>query len=249
MTEKLKYLTEDLVSDLYKNVEENLDLYKHGDFLDLARNSGWGSELKSVTMNIELLAGLEGNTGAEAEVRNSMLVHKALEGMTPNLAREERIWTRLTHVECFEYSRKRWISEGADDSEIERSIKVHFFADTANRIRDDNAVSRLWWNAHIAHMTCPSDPLSALELVLSKADIRSNFIERPWVTSRANVAGGIIRAMKNDSWISEKEVNYREFMKTVNKYGGGILFEIMNEGKVDQFMTQCSRKARNEISS
>ena len=134
MTEKLRYLSEDLVSELSNNVKENLGRYKGGGFVDLAWNNGWGAELKSVSMDIDLLDKLNGITGAEAEIKNSLLVFEALRGMTPSLAREERVWTRLTHIECFEYSRKRWISEGADAPETERSATVHFFAQTPNTL-------------------------------------------------------------------------------------------------------------------
>ena len=247
MSEKLKYLSIDVVNELSRNVEDNLSRYKCGDFSDLSGNNGWGIELKSITMDTDLLKDLEGVSGADAEFRNSKCVYEALKGMTPHLAREDRIWTRLCHVECLEYSRKRWIPESGEDHKIEQKIRDHLFADKSTKIRDDNAVSRLWWNAHIAHICFPSDPHMALELIVSTADIRSNFIERSWITSRINIAGGIIRTMNKDPWVTEKEAHYRGFMKTVNKYGGGKLFEIMSDQAVDQFMNQCSGKAQTEI--
>jgi hypothetical protein len=244
MTQNLKYLSIDVLNELSNTVENNLSRYQSGDFDDLSEINGWGIELKSVTVDTGMLKGLEGASGAEAEYRNSKLVYEALKGMTAHVAQEDRIWTRLTHVECLEYSRKRWLSEKDDDSQMAKKIKAHFFADTSTRIRDDNAIARLWWNAYIATICFPVDPELALKVIVSKADIRSNFVERSWITSRTKIAGGIIRAMNSDSWVVEKEDNYRIFMKTVNKYGGGKLFEIMSDQMVDQFINQCSGKAK-----
>lgn len=247
MTEKLKYLSIDIVNELSNGVKNNLSRYKKGDFSDLSENNGWGIELKSVSLDTGILQDLEGASGAEVEFRNSNRVYGALKGMTPYLASEDRIWTRLTHVECLEYSRKRWLSEKDEDSPMTKKIKAHFFAGTLPKIRDDNAVSRLWWNAYISRICYPEDPELALKLIVSKADIRSNFVERSWITSRVKIAGGIIRAMNKNPWVIEKEENYRVFMKTINKYGGGKLFEIMSDYMIDEFMTNCYGKAQNDL--
>ena len=249
MKTKLKYLGADILSSLHKNIKTNLDLYKNGNFLDLSQNVGWEMELESVTVDTSQLGKLEMASGTDAEIRNSLIIFNAFDGMTPNLAREERIWTRLSHVECFEYSRERWVSGAKDDAELSKKIEIHFFAKSSTRIRDDHAISRLWWNAHIAHICFPQDPEKALNMILGKADIRSNFIERSRVTSRINLAGGIIRAMTQEPWVTKHENNYRSFMKSVNNYGGGKLFEIMSDEKVDLFINQSTEVAKSEMNA
>ena len=245
MTEKLKFLTVDVINELSSTVDNNLSRYKSGDFSDLSERNGWSCELKGVTVHNGILKALEGKRDAEVDYRNSQRVYEALEGMTPHIAREDRIWARLTHVECLEYSRMRWLKETDDDSQTVKNIKKHFFANTSTMLRDDNAISRLWWNAYIAKICFPQDQELALRLIVGKkADIRSNFVERSWITSRTKIAGGIIRAMNSDPWFFEREDNYRIFMKTINKYGGGKLFEVMSDQMVDQFVNQCSGKAK-----
>ncbi|HEV7877921.1 DUF6339 family protein [Bradyrhizobium sp.] len=63
--------------------------------------------------------------------------------------------------------------------------------------------------------------------LLSKADIRSNLLERPGTSSRPVVASAVLRAMISDRRIAETEDGFRTFMRTVNKFGGGELFEVM----------------------
>jgi hypothetical protein len=237
-TEKLKYLSEKVANDLRDNVKTNVTRYQNGNFTDLVDDGGWSIEL-NLDVDLGLLKELEGDKGTEAEVKNSLLVWKTLSHMTPSLARENRIWTRLTHVECLAYARARWLKNiSAED--LEDSVIAHFFADTQTRCRDDNAVGRLWWNVYIANSAMPSDLEGALKAMLKTADIRSNVVERPWVTSRPKIAAGILRAIIRNPIITETEAAFRTFMKTVNRRGGGMLFELMDDIELNSFMDECS---------
>jgi hypothetical protein len=245
MKQKLKCLSEKSANDLYNDIDVNVERYKGGNFDDLSKEYGWSVELQ-VNANLDALKDLDPSSGKDSEVKNSLLVWRALNELTPGLACENRIWTRMTHLEGLDYSRQRWINVTSDETVI-KSVRDHLFADTRTKWRDDNAISRLWWSAYIASLVSPIDQKTVLDLILSKADIRSNFIERSQISSRPKLAAGIIRAMMNDSWITDKENNYRVFMKQINKYGGGILFEALNEIDVDAFISQCTAVAKSGV--
>ena len=238
---KLTYLGAKTLNSLYGGILENVERYKTGDFEDLVEQGGWDIGL-SVEVDLAVLSELNASGGADAEIDNSLLVWKALHEMTPALACEDRIWTRLTHVECLEYSRERWLGEKSDE-QTARDVRTHFFAPGLTACRDDHAIARLWWNAKIAKDLRPSDQKGALELILKKADIRSNFVERPWTVSRPKVATSILRIMEREPWVTDHEDNYREFMKTLNHRGGGVVFELMNDGDLDRFMDECYEAA------
>lgn len=159
------------------------------------------------------------------------------------MANEERIWARLAHVEAVDYCRARWL-EGRDVQKHEALVRDHFFASTQTGVRDDHAISRLWWNYYIAKTCMPDDIAGALALIMKTADIRSNFVERIWMTSRQNIAGAVLRAMRDNAWITATEANFRLFMKALNRLGGGIVFEVLSASEVDEFVTQCSAFAQ-----
>ena len=94
-------------------------------------------------------------------------------------------------------------------------------------VRDDHAVARLRWNAYVASLAMPADTERALRILLSKADSRSNLVERSVTSSRPMLAAAIIRTMISDPRLTETEDGFRAFMRTVNKLGGGELFEVM----------------------
>lgn len=245
MKQKLKCLSEKIAIDLYNNVDQNVERYKSGNFDDLLGEYGWSVELK-VHADLSAIMDMDPDSGRDSEVKNSLLVWHALNELTPGLACENRIWTRITHAEGFNYSKNRWINVASDDTII-KSVRSHFFADTRTKWRDDNAISRLWWSAYIATLVTTIDQKTVLELILNKADIRSNFIERSQISSRPRLSAGIIRKMMNDIWITDKESNYRLFMKQINKYGGGILFEALSDSDIDTFVNKCANLAKSGI--
>lgn len=120
---------------------------------------------------------------------------------------------------------------------------THFFGESLTRYRDDNAIGRLWWNAFIARLAMRDSQFEALKILLKSADIRSNIIERRWVTSRPQIAGGILRAMLRVPATTSSEGAFRSFMKAVNRNGGGILFELMSEPEIDAYMDECMADA------
>lgn len=235
--DRLAYLATKTLDDLYAGILENIGRYRDGDFQDLAESGGWDIRL-SVEVDLDPLEDLDPSGTPEAEVENSLLVWRALHELTPALACEDRIWTRLSHAECLEYSRQRWLSD-KPDAALAKDVRAHFFAPGMTACRDDHAVSRLWWNAYIAKDIRPNDQRTALELMLKTADIRSNFVERTWTVGRPQVADAILRIMEREDWVTSKEANYREFMKSVNHRGGGIVFELLPDRELDHFMDEC----------
>ena len=239
--ERLAYLATNTLDGLYAGILENIERYRTSDFHDLVESGGWDIHL-SVEVDLDPLEDLDPSGTPEAEIENSLLVWRAMHELTPALACEDRIWTRLSHVECLEYCRERWLSDKGDAA-LAKDVRTHFFAPGMTACRDDHAVSRLWWNAYIAKDIRPNDQRTALELILKTADIRSNLIERPWMVNRPTVADAILRAMEREDWVTSKEANFREFMKSVNHRGGGIVFELLPDKELDRFMEECYAQA------
>ena len=248
MSKLLKYLSDSALSELRNSIPKNIERYTGNGFEEYASLPSWDISLK-INFDRNLLATLDTTqqrTIAEVDLVNSKIVGKALENLTPSLANEERIWVHLSHLEAFEYSRIRWLT-GKKGEDLVSAIERHFFAPTQTIIRDDQALSRLWWNYHIAQTCMPDNTDKALELILKTADIRSNFVERIWMSSRRNIAGAVLRAMDTRGWITDAERNFREFMKVLNRQGGGIVFEALSESEADAFVEECADQAVNRL--
>jgi hypothetical protein len=237
----LLYISDQVDQRLQESIRENLTRYLESGFADLSTNEGWAIPL-SLKVDLTPLTRLSVATGSEAEVFNSLQVWQCLSHMTPSLANEGRIWTRLCHVEGLAYARARWIGARTGE-DAEDAVTVHFFGHTRTRRRDDNAIGRLWWNAYIARQAMPGKHHEALKTLLKTADVRSNIVERAWMTSRPSLAGAVLRAIIRSPVSTATEDAFRRFMKTVNRNGGGMLFEAMSSAELDSFVDGCLPKA------
>lgn len=235
---KLLYLGQDVADELTESVASNLERYRSGDFLDKESMGNWRIPL-SIDADVEILSSLAVDNGSEGEVRNSIVVGRALAGLTPTLARENRLWLRLSHVECLEYSRNRWLNAKSEDVRVERDVRKHFFASTLTACRDDHAISRLWWNYRVATQVMPDDPERALKLILARADIRQGLIERPGIGARRSLGSAIVRAIDKHEELRRNEALFRELMKKVNLNGAGFAFEVWHDNAVDGFIEDC----------
>lgn len=240
---RLMYVGQQVADDLRRCVGENLPRYKGGHFNDLEVAGDWRIPL-SIEADLGRLDALNPDGRPESEIANSLLVGDVLGGLTPALARENRIWIRLSHIECLEYSRKRWLRENLNEEGLLKAISAHFFAPTLTRCRDDHAISRLWWNFRIARQLMPEAPERALNVILARADIRMHLVERPGIAARPALARGIVRALEGSEDLLRVERIFQVFMKTVNLRGAGVAFEVVSEEAVDVFLRECLVESR-----
>lgn len=240
MSARLLHVSESVLSALRSDVERNLDRYLEGDFSDREKEPGWRIEL-GVEFDLNALAKLDGKgASARADLENMRLIGHALANLPPAVAKEERIWVRLAHIECFEYSRDRWLRNKSRSEQTIKDIHTHFFARTWTGVRDDHALSRLWWTAHIVRQARPDDWEDMLEVVMRSADIRSNIIERAWLGGRTRFLSNLLVFLKKNPAVTQTERAFRTFIKTVNRQGGGVVFEALGDDKIQGFLARCA---------
>lgn len=236
MTEALKLLAEPVVERLSASIEQNLERYRSGNFDDLAHENGWEIASRLATWDPAIPGLLDPSGTPDAEVHNSLTVYSRMQGMTPALAREERLWARLCHVECLEFARARWIPDNEHDA---RQIRIHFFASGLTGCRDDNAIGRLWWNGHMASLATPDDIERGLRRILARANYRMHIIENAEVSFRQPLIAGIIRMLGSEPWLNIDDKAIVDFMREVNKYSGGLIFEALGPTGVDDHLKRC----------
>lgn len=232
----IRLLAATVVEDLSKNIDTNLARYTGGDFLDLEKESGWAIETALATWDPAIATNLDPSGTPTAEISNSLLIYKGLQGMTPALAREERLWTRLCHVECLEYARKRWIGK---EEAAASAVRLHFFAAGLRGCRDQNAIGRLWWNAHLAALAMPDDIEGGLKLLLTRANYRLQIVDRADSAFRQPLVSGIFRMLEKEEWLNSYDAAIADFMFEVNKRSGGIMFEAFDPTIVDSHLETC----------
>lgn len=232
---KLRFLRDLTVRSLRSSIADNLERYRTGDFSFLNLDTTQFHELP-IEANDAGFASLKlPAPGNDHEVENCLAIHAYLEQLSPYEARDERLWAYLTHTTFLEYTRARWPIP-ADDEKAVSHIETHFFAKTNRQIERDNAVSRLWWMAHLCTRVHGVSQKDALNAFLFRADVRANIVERPTLAQATNVFAvvlkSLIRSAAGKKALFERRT-FRRVMMELNSIGGFKLLDALSEPELD----------------
>ena len=223
----IKLIQRGAVQSLYDTVPQNLERYKSGDFTSLKLDEHI-KEIADTNFHENVFLKLEPIPGGKNDAKNALIVVQSLEGLTPYLARDERIWVHLTHFAGLEYTRKRWLNlKGKDDDRLIKDIRLHFFARGNRGFERNNSLSCLWWWAEVASRFKDTPFDKTLDAFLRYTDVRAQIIERPTMSRNENIFIAIMSVITkrifddpNPDFFSRSPGIYREWFKDINKQGG-----------------------------
>ncbi len=224
------------VRTLLSNIGSNLDKYR--------RNDKWVLELvpqstRDLPTRIEIKSPLvlddpEDNNLKDLE--NAIRVHKALNQLTPLQARDPRLWTRLAHVDCWQYMRKRWPLErfGVDSEKGSRFIAARYFiSQTDSRALMRNGIARLWWTAHMSYDPLRKNSYELTSVLLYTLDITQQIMERNMGRAPVIVTGFLEFLMQNKDKVlvtgDQGRDRVRRLAKFLNLYGGVCLLDCLTQ--------------------
>jgi Family of unknown function (DUF6339) len=226
------------LSALYSSVEANLDRYRSGDFAYMEADSSYFFEIDVEFDQAALGSMKEPTRNEDEDIDNFALFYKALP-LTPYEAREERLWTYMSHIYLLSYARARWPIP-VDDKDAVAHIRTHFFARTKRQIERDNVASRLWWMAHLCNRVSSMSLTDALKILLHQSDVRANLIERPTLSRSATVFSSILELL-GESFAGENALfnrtTFREFMKRLNDHGGYVLLDVLEPKSLKEILS------------
>jgi len=218
---KLRMMKFNKVSDLRNSIEENLNIYRSGNFDHITADYSSYFEL-DLEIYEDLFTELIPNNESSSEVANSKLMLKAMGVLSPYLAKDERLWVYLTHSFLLDYTRTRWVIP-EDNNEAVKHIETHFFARSGRDFERNNASSRLWWLATLCSRVKDLNLDDSLNCLLHNSDVRASIVERPTTSQCLNVFSALIKKF-HESYLGEKKLFdrdvYRPLMKDINLYGG-----------------------------
>ena len=225
----IRFLKENSLNDLYEDIDKNIERYRSIGFYDIFEDSAMTYSHDGLTFDLEKMGSLTG--GVESDSTNSTILLEAMPGMTPYLAKDERVWAYLCHTVFFKYINERWpIPVDASVEKVIQHIKLHFFARTDRNFERDNAGSRLWWGAFFASNIDNMKYKDAIETYHMNQDYKGHLIGRPASSSSLNLFGILLEAFRNslngDGKLTKRE-NYKEYLKEVNLLGGRRLIPVM----------------------
>lgn len=242
---RVHYFTQATVEELRAAVSSQLDWYYEPGSSGLPISRPPEAQ-REANIEVEPLAPLL-KPGLKHDAQNALAVYETLRKLTPQQASDERFWAYVSHVECADYIRERWLATQPEDRERAAArARNHFFARDARALIRDHGVSRLWWLGRIATEAYPEDPALFLEIVLHRQDVRSALIERPSVSMNRDVLRGIFEVMR-DQWEGDralfKRETFRAWMVALNRRGGVVLLDALPPEPLDRLLREEAERS------
>ena len=203
-------------------------------------------------------------SGNKRDVENSALIHQLFNGITPYLAKEERLWCYYCHAYGRKYSIARWPIPDDDEKAI-IEIRKRYFPRGVRGFERDNPLARLWWMGYVASLAEDLDFDEALEAFLFKADVRAQLLERPGIGIAPNVINSYIRLIDREmkkgddgAWFFKSYRSkagatreaYRSVMVELDKLGGQVLLDTLSKDEmwkiVDEIYLRLKRSFDNK---
>jgi hypothetical protein len=161
---------------------------------------------------------------------NSKLIYSAFDMLTPSDADDARLWVYLTHVTFYNYAKGRWTSKSTNADVL---IDRFFYQGTGRGTRTKNAISRLWWTAHLTVRKDESDEAKKWELtkaIFSSQDLQVSLLERA-MGSYENVRNAFLEFyILNKSIINGKKIQM--LARDLNNSGGVYLLSLLSKDEI-----------------
>lgn len=140
----------------------------------------------------------------DGDLQSAIAIYEAYKDISPLLAQQDDLWVYLTHVDLFEYVKKRWpiiVGDGDDLDKVKRFIVNHWFRNTERFIR--TTFAGFWWDVH---MTIDNDRVNKYELtqyLFSNTEFRtSSFGELGLIRHKEAMIGIIEFIAENEALFS-----------------------------------------------
>ena len=255
MPENLYTLKQDSLDLLHRKVKENLEVYKQAvlkieDFFadESAEDHRY---LSKVPICGDSLQSVFGEKQFSEEAKGQIIrddpfycakIYRALSNLTPQQATDPRLWVYLTHFVFWDYARHRWPidfdKKDIKDKDVVGRIQSHYHLknDIRQMVRD-NAISRLWWMAHICSRVESRRLEDVLRALLFKEDVRKEIIERGTFPRSRPVFRALMKFVLL-SFEGNQELHqrgkFRELCKELNRIGGVCVLDSLSESGIEK---------------
>ena len=163
--------------------------------------------------------------------------YRALKNLTPQQATDPRLWVYLTHFVFWDYARHRWPVDVEKKDAVNRIQSHYHLNDSVRSMVRDNAISRLWWMAHICSRF-ESRPLEdVLQALLFKEDVRKEIIERGTFPRSRPVFRVLMKfvllSFDRNQELHQRD-NFRRLCKELNRIGGVCVLDSLSESDLEK---------------
>ncbi len=244
------YLTEEAYDILLHEIPQNIERYAGTEawLADYFGRKEYYKVSKSVNVGSFNPYYTPGHKSDEQKSKedliNVRLLYDAFRNLTPLQASNKYVWTYLCHEndECRRYVVDRWMEKPS-----EGTVRTRFFVDKLQNLRNDNALSRLWWYGYLTYDSDDSNPYALTEILLMNQTICTDVIDTLNRTNFNRVKGVLLALKEFREEINDGEsiiTYFRDCAKRLNRYAASATMEMLEYEEIQDLTYGFLMKAR-----
>lgn len=196
---QLAYFTDKACERLMADAEKNHEKYLGDENWVEAYFNGSSNYFKRSSVSVENfspyfikegeLTKRDSKEKAEEDLINSIRLYEAFKTLTPWQAAQGNMWTYLCHMvpQYRSYIKHRWL-----DDPRANTIKTRYFVPSNESLRNDNALSRLWWYGYLTYDANSEDPHHLTKILFTNITIATDIIDTLNRTSPERIKGVLL---------------------------------------------------------
>lgn len=179
------------------------------------------------------------------DATNARLVYTWLQGLTPTLAMEERLWACLSHRVFPQYMAVRWPVAG------EAAIHRRYLLDGKGfAALSRNGISRLWWAGFLTHDPGRDNPFELTDVLFMRQDVHVSLLERALGKCRT-VRTAVLEYLRNHQDTLSGEAFGRRIqllLKELNLLGGVVVLDALTTMELTTTLEELGERLREDPS-
>lgn len=242
---RIKYFTDKAYETLLDNINQTKEKYSNAEAWVPEYFDGKEYCLDSRIESNGFAPSEEGEQNA-SDLVNTRIVYDALDILTPQQATNPYLWSYLSMVPYWSYTKWRWGKASPEPSEDDEAstpeekrsvnIKQRFMCMPYRIGLLRNSISRLWWYGYLSHQPGPqSQRYELTQLLLSNSDLCQSIIERNFSMNR-DICLGILKAIKSINDENPKNpvvmVEWRSLCRHLNRFGAVTVLDSMSKEEI-----------------
>jgi hypothetical protein len=157
--------------------------------------------LYGITKPEDLLQELD--PSPDGDYKSAIAIYEAYKDITPLFAQQDDLWVYLTHVDLFEYVKRRWPIKNDDDKEKQiANIQNHWFRHGKHLFR--TPIAGLWWQVFLTKDEDRDNPYELTEVYFNCGqDFHQRFGELTLIRHREAMVG-VLEFLKDHPELTAK---------------------------------------------
>jgi hypothetical protein len=245
---KATFFTSDGEQWLYSNIENNIEEYL-SDSIQFDVTS-IHNEIRTINKDVSDCILIPKMGEDKLDFNAAVKVYESYRSLTHLQASDGRFWCYLCHVKHYDYVKSRWsIKKGAKNPV--GIIKNRYFVRN-RRDLSRNALSRLWWAAHLTYDGNAEDHYWRTKVLFKNQNMFAQLMERS-ISNNRDLLNYILEAVSHfesddsDNPIELGKDETQKLVKYISLIGGRKQLDTLSKRDVFSMVESFYRLAREDM--